>query len=133
MGDRSRRVVYQRQCHGPECGRPFFICRSCFRGQRYCSAVCRDLARRQQRRIANHRHQHSPEGRLDHRDRQRAYRRRHARRVTDQGSARRSSSGSIVRQPSAALWRRAIAGGRRVRCIACGRLAVLIELFMRRE
>ncbi len=35
------------------------------------------------------RHQRSPEGRLDHRDRQRAYRRRHApARVTDQGSFR---------------------------------------------
>ena len=40
-------------------------------------------ARRQQRRAANRRHQRSPEGRLDHRDRQRAYRRRQAPRARD--------------------------------------------------
>ena len=47
----------------------------CDRGQRYCSVACRPQARLQQRRCANCRHQRSPEGRLDHRDRQREYRR----------------------------------------------------------
>jgi hypothetical protein len=39
---------------------------------------CRQLARRAQHRIANRRHQQPEEGRLDHRDRQRDYRRRKA-------------------------------------------------------
>ena len=51
----------------------FYLCRHCDRGQRYCSARCREKSRRLQRREANRRHQRSPEGRLDHRDRQRAY------------------------------------------------------------
>ena len=45
-------------------------------------AVCiaASQARRHQRRAANRRHQQSPEGRLDHRDRQREYRQRAERR-----------------------------------------------------
>lgn len=64
----------------------FYLCRHCDRGQRYCSSRCREKSRRLQRREANRRHQQSPEGRLDHRDRQRAYRRRLQARVTDQSS-----------------------------------------------
>lgn len=58
----------------------FVICRSCDHGQRYCCCWCRFLAWREQRRRANRRHQSSPEGRDDHRDRQRAYRKRCAQR-----------------------------------------------------
>ena len=72
----------------------FFVCSHCDRGQVYCGSDCRDLARRLQLRAANLRHQRSEEGRLDHCDRQRAYRLRLARSpntstaksVTDHGS-----------------------------------------------
>jgi len=76
-------VLRQRVCSNEGCRSVFWICEHCDRGQRYCSSACRTDARLEQRRRANRRHQHSPEGRLDHRDRQREYRRR---RVTDQGS-----------------------------------------------
>ena len=78
-------ILRQRVCR---CGTTFYICRSCDRGQRYCSEPCRQKARREQRREANRRHQKSLEGRLDHRDRQQLYRERRLRfrRVTDQGS-----------------------------------------------
>ena len=82
-------VLRQRFCLGQGCQAVFFICTHCDRGHRYCSTECRKQARRQQRRCANRRHQQSPEGRLDHRDRQRAYRcrlRQAQPRVTDQGS-----------------------------------------------
>lgn len=62
------------------CHALFFICRSCDRGQRYCSVWCRFWAWREQRRQANRRHQRSRDGRADHRDRQRAYRKRCAQR-----------------------------------------------------
>jgi len=53
----------------------------------YCSPACRIAARLQQRRRANRRHQQSPEGRQDHRDRQEEYRRRQCQtRVTDRAS-----------------------------------------------
>jgi hypothetical protein len=89
-------VLRQRSCR--RCDAVFWICPHCDRGQRYCSAFCGVPARRQQRRRANRRHQQSPEGRADHRDRQREYRHRRRRiraRVPDQGSASISSPGNI--------------------------------------
>lgn len=70
----------------------FFICRSCDRGQRYCSAACSASALREQRRQANRRHQQTEAGRQDHRDRQRIYRKRCAQR-------RWASCGVMVQAP----------------------------------
>ena len=42
------------------------------------------------------RHQQSPEGRLDHRDRQRTYRQRRRTRVTDQSSLRSPSGANLI-------------------------------------
>ena len=89
----------QRVCHFPSCGVVFYLCRHCDRGQRYCSSRCREKSRRLQRRQANRRHQHSPEGRLDHRDRQREYRKRHRARVTDQSSLRASPRVNLTLRP----------------------------------
>ena len=77
----------------------FYLCRHCDRGQRYCSSRCREKSRRLQRREANRRHQRSPEGRLDHRDRQRAYRRRLLARVTDQSSRFGSPRANLLLPP----------------------------------
>ena len=86
MAARSQPVFRLRFCRGDGCGSPFWICRSCDRGHRYCSPLCRQRNRRRQLREANRRYQRSTEGRLDHRDRQRAYRERQRRAcVTDQG------------------------------------------------
>lgn len=89
MGTQDTMVPFrQRFCRARECGARFFLCRACDRGQCYCSAACRRRARTSQRRAARQRHQRSPAGRLDHRDRQRAYRRRQAvRRHTEQTTA----------------------------------------------
>jgi len=73
------------------CWTIFYLCRCCDRGQRYCQDLCRKEARRRSSRAAGGRHQASDEGRLDHRDRQRAYRARRraiAPAVTHQGSPR---------------------------------------------
>ena len=92
-------VLRLRICFGSECRALFFLCSHCDRGQRYCSLACRERARVEQHRRANQRYQESLEGRLDHRDRQRAYRERCRHRaptasVTDQGSL------SIIRPAS---------------------------------
>ena len=75
----------------------FYICCHCYRGQRYCSSRCREKSRRQQRREANRRYERSlgPEGREDHRARQREYRQRLKRRVTDQSSPRPSPRANL--------------------------------------
>ena len=103
-----------RRCRGAGCGTVFSICGSCWRGQAYCGAPCRATAQRAQRRHATARHQRSPEGRLDHRDRQRAYRARRRFRVTDAPSTRPPRSTTIA----APVGRAAI----RPVCLVCGRV-----------
>jgi len=81
-----------------DCGALFYLCQSCYRGQRFCDDGCRRPARRRQRRAANRRHRHTPEGRLDARDRKRRQRDRdRARRtsVTDPRSPTLSPSASV--------------------------------------
>ena len=135
MGDEQQLLFFQQHCHASDCAALFFICRPCYRGQRYCGARCRQNTRRQQRRCANRRHQQSLEGRLDHRDRQRAYRLRKVLcRVTDQGSEAELTSGSIAQpDPVAPTGRGHVERRRRMCCLVCGRRGVLIEMFRRRE
>ena len=140
-------VLRQRVCRGSGCGVVFWICRHCDRGQRYCSPACRTQARLQQRRRANSRYQRSPEGQLDHCDRQREYRKRKPcrARVTDQGSNSITSpalcgcetSGSTpvavqyrVSITSVPQWRqeRAIPF---LRCVICGRSSHVVDPFSR--
>ena len=68
------------------CRTPFFVCRKDYRGQGYCGDTCRAAARVVSARAARMRHERSDAGRLDHRDRQRAYRMRLRARVTDHAS-----------------------------------------------
>jgi hypothetical protein len=76
-----------RFCHISGCRAMFFVCKSCDRGQRYCSPQCRQLGRLQQRREANSRYQRTERGRVAHLRRQRIYRqKRFTPSVTDQGS-----------------------------------------------
>ena len=83
-------------CRRPGCRKVFHICGSCYRGQVYCGDKCRRRMRRQQTRRAGRKHQDSPEGKLDHRDRQRVYRaKRGRRRVTHHTSPRRRRSLNI--------------------------------------
>ena len=103
------------RCRGAGCGTVFHLCGSCWRGQAYCGARCRATAQRDQRRDASARHQRSPEGRLDHRDRQRAYRARCRRRgVTDAPSPRPPRSTTIAPPRTSA--------GIRPVCRVCGRV-----------
>jgi len=124
-------------CRNPDCRLMFWICVCCDRGQRYCCAECRGQGRRRQHRAANRRYQQSVEGRLDHRDRQRAYRcRRVSGRVTDQGSQSAASpspseGGKAITRPAVA-WLRLRPCERRgfwLRCMVCGRAGRLIDPF----
>ena len=64
VGALPREVLWRQLfCRGPGGGAMFTICGSCYRGQVYCGERCRRRMRRQQMRLANRRHQDSPEGR----------------------------------------------------------------------
>lgn len=73
----AKPLFRQRFCRA--CRALFYICSYCDRGQVYCSETCRQPARREQRRQANHRHQQTRRGRLAHSRRQQVYRQRRAR------------------------------------------------------
>ena len=118
-------LLRQRQCRGEWCGAVFYVCRSCDRGQRYCSEQCREKSRREQRRAANRRHQRSDEGRLDHRDRQREYRLRLVGRVTDQGSGGEACSSTLLLLTE---WPFETEAGV-VFCRLCGRRGTLVDPF----
>lgn len=60
----------------PRCHRQFFLCRHCDRGHVYCCRICSLTSRLEKCRIYRRRHRRSPEGRLDHRDSERARRNR---------------------------------------------------------
>lgn len=143
-------VLRQRICLGGDCHAVFYLCSHCDRGQRYCSLTCRQQARLGQRRCANRRYQRSPEGRLDHRDRQRQYRERQsqrasAARVTDQGSLLIACSASstcgtaetaraeVADRAGAAVPRSGVRNqtGVWLRCRICGRPGRFFEVFPR--
>ena len=48
-----------------QCGQGFWLCRSCFRGHRYCSELCRDAARALQLRKAGAKYRRSAEVKRD--------------------------------------------------------------------
>jgi len=131
-------VVRPRVCRGHGCQALFWVCSQCDRGQGYCSPACRSEARRRQHRAANRRYQQSPEGRLDHRDRQRSYRQRCSpARVTDQSSHSVISPAPFgcgekilaVPIPSPAHGGLDRQSGLGLRCSICGRPARFVDPF----
>ena len=61
-------------------------CGRCDRGNRYCAKGCAQIRRRESRCRASERYQQSYRGALKHATRQRAWRERHAQKVTHQAS-----------------------------------------------
>ena len=115
--------------------------RTAIAGSAIAARLAAREARRQQRRAANRRHQRSLEGRLDHRDRQRAYRQRHApARVTDQGSLSVISPapfgcGETITPPVVVPLPSGLPGGLErqpdlwLRCSICGRPGRFVDPF----
>ena len=56
------------------CGETFVICKSCYRGHKYCSKSCREAGYESSRIKARRKYNQSIEAKLDHRDRNRKYR-----------------------------------------------------------
>lgn len=127
----DRAVLLRRTCGWKQCQAIFYICSHCDRGHRYCSAECGHQARLQQQRAANRRYQTSPEGRLDHRDRQAQYRQRKrpaAACVTDHTSLSLSIPAELPREQTRAVAQAAARSFRPQplpwvwpRCRICGR------------
>ena len=80
-------------CRG--CGEQVHICRHCDRGNIYCSGACAARRRRESLLRAGQRYQLSPHGACRHAARQRAWRERHAKKVTHQGSPEALSCATV--------------------------------------
>gem|GEM_PF-6168218 len=86
--------VLWRLCCGV-CGREFLACAPCARVRKYCSSDCAQQAERDAQRRARRKHQATDEGRLDHRDHQRAYREHQRSGVMDGPVGKLAETGSL--------------------------------------
>lgn len=75
------RLFYCMRCHAQT-----IVCSHCDRGQIYCGSECSVAARIQSCRSAEKRYQLTPVGKMRHALRQRRYRERLSKKVTDHGS-----------------------------------------------
>lgn len=82
----------------PRCQKRFYICRHCDRGQVYCCRQCSAESRCEKCRRYRRVYRHSIEGRLDHRDRERARRASRTKKnaVGDQGYGKRVGSVTVA-------------------------------------
>jgi len=97
------------------------ICRSCDRGNRYCSRACAGASRQESLLSAGRRYQESPVGRASHARRQAAYRQRRRNCVTHHGSPKSASCAPLRRwRPQRATFEGRPLRGYRQRCCICG-------------
>lgn len=123
-------VLIGRIC--PRCKRQFWICRHCDRGHVYCGYGCSTQARAEKCRVYQKRYRRSLEGRLDHRDAQRAWRRQKS--VGDQSSLFSKASARVSAPTRLSAWLAAMAavGGEDTdheekHCTICGRPGVWVR------
>lgn len=92
--DEARDSFREARCN--LCSAVFYVCRSCDRGQVYCSEPCRDAGGRASRRETQRRYQRSYAGRRDHAARQARYRTKDSKqKVTHHGIEKFALSGSV--------------------------------------
>lgn len=140
-------ILFVSECAYPPCSTPWWICRCCYRGQKYCSEACSELARRKKKRQYNRDHQQGP-GRKKHVERQQAYRLQQAKLgtcskkiVTDQSSLKPPFDGKLVSasehelelaaESSATTGEANQVGS--ASCRRCGRQSVLVEPLCKRR
>jgi hypothetical protein len=133
-------TLIQLVCRLPECRASFHICRSCYRGQCYCSPSCRAIARCRQLKAANLRYTRTPGVNIDQSNRQRAWRERQKARVSCcpkdsvmyQGSmlllvVSVSVCQGFLNRCAAVLGKKTMV--HRPRCVICGRVGRLVNPF----
>lgn len=103
------------------CHKKVIICHACDRGNTYCGTLCSHLARRVSRQVADCKYQSNKQGKLKHAKRQRHYRLRCKKIVTDHSSKPLSAHGllsPIANKTNANLGNRTIISDDR--CHFCG-------------
>ena len=69
------------------CGQIFYVCQHCWRGQAYCSDVCRQSSQRQSRRRAQQKYRRTEKGKRRHREAEKRRRIRQNKKTVDDASS----------------------------------------------
>ena len=131
---RLRRILCAR------CGRGFYVCQSCWRGQQYCCRECRAAARRDARQATQRRYRGTEKGKKVHREaekRRRVGLTKKIERIVDYtGSTPQCGDATMPPSPVGGDERRSEEGGNIVitlyRCHFCGSWGVVVDRFPRR-
>ena len=132
-------VVREILCGG--CGRRFYVCQSCWRGQSYCSDACRDAAQGEAHREAQRRYRRTEKGRTAHckgekRRRMGLSGKESGEIVDDEGSTPQCSCTTMeASAASSDEGRRGCEGNAPMgmaRCHFCGSVGVIVDVFPRR-
>ena len=115
------------------CNIGFCVCRCCWRGQAYCSDVCRNAARRASHRKAQQRYRQTEKGKKSHRlaeNRRRHRKNKPLSKKMDDATTRTPFDWAMV-----ALRKENLVGfcpDLKSRCHFCGRMGVIVSHFPRR-
>lgn len=128
MSNLPLKAIYCRNCD-----KLFHLCRSCWRGHAYCSAECRDTARKRSRRRAQRVYRQTQKGKENHRlgeKRRRA--KKKSKTVDDQSSTHSSSSDNASPTPSLTEQNPAQEYNKQPCCHFCGAVGEVVKEFPRR-
>jgi len=123
-----------------QCGRGFYVCQSCWRGQSYCSEECRGAAWRKARHAVQLRYRRTEKGKKTHREAEKRRRvgltKKNGRIVDYEGSTPQCGCAKMQTSPGGSDEGRSVWGGNTViavgRCHFCGSWGIIVDRFPRR-
>ena len=106
------------------CGQIFYVCQHCWRGQAYCSDVCRQSSQRQSRRRAQQNYRRTEKGQRRHREAEKRRRMRQNKKTMDDASSTPDSDhAKVIQNPEIVA----------VFCRFCGKPGRIVNDFPRRS
>ena len=106
------------------CCNSFYICRRCFRGQKYCSGVCRDNGYKIKKRNRQKKYSLSFKGKLNHSKRQSRYRKKIKLSIFKNSDGRNS-----LKKPNSSLFTKS----KLKICILCKKTILIIQKWSKYE
>ena len=121
-------------------GRVFYVCQSCWRGQRYCNEDCRGAAQREARHATQRRYRRTEKGKKAHREAEKRRRvgltKKNSQIVDYMGSTPQGGYATMEKSPGRSDDGRSEGGGDTVitlcRCHFCGSWGIVVDAFPRR-
>jgi len=122
------------------CGRVFYVCQSCWRGQRYCDGQCRAAAQGEARQATQRRYRRTEKGKKTHREAEKRRRvgltKENSRIVGYRGSTAQCGDAKMETSPGGTDDGGSEGGANAVivvcRCHFCGSWGIVVDRFPRR-